>query len=654
MKTNKKGMALIAALMTAFIFLALVSTLVLLSTAGSRQANYAKKATIALHLAEAGIADAIYRLNYCTATGGTFPFGPYPFASGQSSEIPFGTPNVESELVSATEIKGKVEEKGGSYEVKWDTSTTPYKLISTGTYKGTKRKLSVQIRGGTDSAYDRQYEKQGIPEAFNKHVIYAGTINSTGTPTITGNLCGVNISLAAGASGQYTVTKLPSALNICTLSFIPTTPVGPSAPTYTPTTTVIIRDDDGDSSGGPPDYTPDPGPPAADALPSASITYSGDGTNETYTLITNCSLPVDTKWRFERATAASTLTVIVQNNTSIAGTANPGFLEVINGDITLKFDGTNNPDLQGIVKADVGNIVINSGVAATPNDIGADGYSGTTLYAGGGITINYSATTGPIVVNGDIGAVGAVTSHGSTIYGSLLANSNINLLTAASAIYGDVSTDGGSIDLQSTSGGSTIKGSLLAANTITLASAATAIYGDPAYGVSAKDAPIIIYSATTAQININASPKIYLNEDNKAAIIAYATGGTATIDVDANLTDSEISSATSQSQPTIVAYTTSANDAAVNIGSAAAADVNGLIYAHSSNAANAGNITIGTNAGAINGLLVASGIVDLNDKTIAWDKTPFTDATNTDTQIYQGFSGGRRVYLPVLGSWRQE
>jgi len=201
MKTNKKGMALIAALMTAFIFLALVSTLVLLSTAGSRQANYAKKVTIALHLAEAGIADAIYRLNYS-------PDGPFPF---EGSQTPFDTQDPGPPVAGKVEWTSSIQNSGDSYTVTWN-DTEPNKIVSTGTYQGIKRALSVQIRGETDSAEDRQYEKQGIPEAFNKHVVYAQTIQSTAAaPTIAGNLCGVNISLASGASGQYTVTKIPLA-----------------------------------------------------------------------------------------------------------------------------------------------------------------------------------------------------------------------------------------------------------------------------------------------------------------------------------------------------------------------------------------------------------------------------------------------------------
>ena len=147
------------------------------------------------------------------------------------------------------------------------------------------------------------------------------------------------------------------------------------------------------------------------------------------------------------------------------------------------------------------------------------------------------------------------------------------------------------------------------------------------------------------------SPKIYLDSANKAAITAYSTGGNVTVDVNVDLP-----STLNSGQAGIVAYTTSAGgDSTVNIGSAGTdVDINGLVYSYGNNI---GYITLGANAGTVNGALVAggtNGIVDLNDKTLEWDERSFLDATNTDTEIYQGFSGGRRVYLPVLGSWRQE
>ena len=35
---------------------------------------------------------------------------------------------------------------------------------------------------------------------------------------------------------------------------------------------------------------------------------------------------------------------------------------------------------------------------------------------------------------------------------------------------------------------------------------------------------------------------------------------------------------------------------------------------------------------------------------LIWDKKNYVDTTD----VFQNFSGGRRVYLPVIGSWKEE
>ena len=80
--------------------------------------------------------------------------------------------------------------------------------------------------------------------------------------------------------------------------------------------------------------------------------------------------------------------------------------------------------------------------------------------------------------------------------------------------------------------------------------------------------------------------------------------------------------------------------------------VNGLLYTSSSSAT---AITIGNttaNDVIINGTVVTIGTVTLNLCTINWDKSPFL--SNTTPNVYEGFSNGRRIYLPVPGSWREE
>ncbi|PIZ99359.1 hypothetical protein COX84_01130, partial [Candidatus Micrarchaeota archaeon CG_4_10_14_0_2_um_filter_49_7] len=558
MKNNKKGMALIAALMTAFIFLALVSTLVLLSTAGSRQANYAKKATIALHLAEAGIADAIYRLNYCTATGGTFPFGPYPFASGQSSEIPFGTPNVESELVSATEIKGKVEEKGGSYEVKWDTSTTPYKLISTGTYQGIKRALSVQIRGETDSAEDRQYEKQGIPEAFNKHVIYADTVTYA-AGTVDGNIA-YKSSLTGSPSGTNTKTEIPSALSdFCKADTDVAFPDEPSS--YS----IYLR--------------------RGYAYPTS---LSADNHTDTWF---NCpEVPVNGADH-----------TVAEVHYSVAGD------EYTFTDTRIDYSFYVQRDPDG---ANVGNVVFNHANNRTSKFVRADE----------AITISDDITTDTAMATDSAAfrASSVTVNPGRTINGDFIVKNTPTIaLSAGVVIEGTLGCDG----------------DITLGNNITI---------NPDASGGSREAAIIGFSDSgPITININSSPTITLGTAQKRAIIAYttSTGGAVTINVNADLQPQP--PIASKNKAAIVAYTNSANNAVVTIGGTA--NVDGLIYAHSANfPTNVGNINLNS-TGNISGGVVASGTVDLQAGTLTWDSRPFVDATDTDTQIYQGFSGGRRV-----------
>ena len=553
MKTNKKGMALIAALMTAFIFLALVSTLVLLSTAGSRQANYAKKVTIALHLAEAGIADAIYRLNYCSS-------GNYPFAG---SNIPSG---LGSSSLAGDDIVGTLE--GGSYRVDWGAGE-PNKIISTGTYKGIKRKLSVQIRGETDSAADRQYEKQGIPEAFNKHVIYADTVTYA-AGTVDGNIA-YKSSLTGSPSGTNTKTEIPSALSdFCKADTDVAFPDEPSS--YS----IYLR--------------------RGYAYPTS---LSADNHTDTWF---NCpEVPVNGADH-----------TVAEVHYSVAGD------EYTFTDTRIDYSFYVQRDPDG---ANVGNVVFNHANNRTSKFVRADE----------AITISDDITTDTAMATDSAAfrASSVTVNPGRTINGDFIVKNTPTIaLSAGVVIEGTLGCDG----------------DITLGNNITI---------NPDASGGSREAAIIGFSDSgPITININSSPTITLGTAQKRAIIAYttSTGGAVTINVNADLQPQP--PIASKNKAAIVAYTNSANNAVVTIGGTA--NVDGLIYAHSANfPTNVGNINLNS-TGNISGGVVASGTVDLQAGTLTWDSRPFVDATDTDTQIYQGFSGGRRVYLPVLGSWKQE
>ena len=64
MKNNNKGVAMIVAVVMALVFFMLVLTVSVLSTSAYKRSHFYKDRAIALNLAEAGIADALYRMNY--------------------------------------------------------------------------------------------------------------------------------------------------------------------------------------------------------------------------------------------------------------------------------------------------------------------------------------------------------------------------------------------------------------------------------------------------------------------------------------------------------------------------------------------------------------------------------------------------------------
>ena len=146
---------MVVALLMAFIFLMLVLTVSVLSTTAHKRACFGRDRAIALNLAEAGLADALYRMNY------------------RNYETATGSYNIT--WANLTDVSMN----GGSYTVDF---TAPNELSSTGKFKGRQRKIKVGVRGATGGI-------KGIAEAFNKHAVYAKTVTLGATPTtITGNV----------------------------------------------------------------------------------------------------------------------------------------------------------------------------------------------------------------------------------------------------------------------------------------------------------------------------------------------------------------------------------------------------------------------------------------------------------------------------------
>jgi hypothetical protein len=93
-------------------------------------------------------------------------------------------------------------------------------------------------------------------------------------------------------------------------------------------------------------------------------------------------------------------------------------------------------------------------------------------------------------------------------------------------------------------------------------------------------------------------------------------------------------------QATIIAYTQT-NDSYVQIQS----DLTGLVYSHSNAPDKWGAILL--KQGNCRAVFTASGYIYLYGGILTYDSSAYRSNT---TEIYRGFSGGRRIYLP--STWK--
>ena len=596
---NKHGMALVMAIMTAFILMALVASLFWVISSTQRQAEYARNAAAALNLAEAGVADAIYRLNYCTGITAT---DNYPFFG---TYIPFDLTSDDTVLISAPLYaglppptagfsyvnRGIQRNLGNGYYVvgmlgENADATRGDTLIAVGTSKGTRRTLTVPLRGKGDPAKTRDLDDQGISEAFNKHVIYANEVSWT-AGTVTGNIVCANYDVGTPTDPatwpvSFIKTKIdPGGFGV-------PTPVDPGIafPPTAPTPTKIFHDDD---SGGNP-YENILG---GSYVTTADFSTNYNGTVINYTEDTSYDIIgsdiVNTViWKFESDAGHpfNTLSVSANTNNSFysdkAVTVGAFTINESSGTDTAIYSGEtvtiNGATITGAVTA-VGDITINGGTTITGN-----------VKSSGNITIDAAAN--PIIINGCVVCNGTLTLRNSTVVNTITINPNAGSSTLPAALFA-----GSGIDIQST--------------------------------------------ATNLTIT--------LGQNQKAAIMAYGAGAVSvTIDSDLTPTYSD----TNGAQAAIVAYS-SGSTALVTIG----ADINNavpgrgrLIYSYGGTVTGSG-VTLTT--GTVYGTLITNGTVTLTSGTLTYDNTFFITPVNNNfaADIYQGFSGGRRVFVPVYSQW---
>lgn len=609
-----KGVALIVVLVFTFVFSAIILAIVLTSTTSYRRASFYHDKLVAQQLAETGIQDALNKLNYIYHD--THYYGFINTGVCKTNNDYSGEPNVPYTLfASSLNIPNSLANDGVKVSLTINSdNTTLDKLVAVGSYRG--RSVTIQTNIRTISNYfagpagnlswplndTTNQDTKGIPEAFNKHVIYASTVN--GNTTIeTGNVCysSGTYTPAAGSDATSTQTGIvPPGLPMPVLSFVPPDPNG-----LMPDPSSWDKMFKANASNQPYAGTS----PYQVGLP-VGVTYSGNSlTDETYTIN---SAPIGSeKWLFVQK-ATTTLTVKINGSATMnsngmveSGTSgNTAYL-------SLDFSLGNNPNILGQLKAQK-DITLTSGSGTNP--IGTVGQ--TTLWAGGQITIS-SASSYP-TINGDIVGI-----SGSGISFPTSGTNTIN-----------------------------INGAIVSATNVTfpLVTVLNLTLNLNKIPADSMPAAILIYPGT---LTVNGTPTIVLSPttNQKSAIIAYSSGvspvgvsigATGSVDFVNNPIQNLGNKAT------IISY--SQNGVSnVTLGSSTTyAKINGLIYSYGGSGGNNGNITLGTNSGTIiTGSLVANGTVNLGGGSITYDSSLYKNTTNPS--IYSGFTGGRRVYVPT--SW---
>jgi len=546
MKNNNKGVAMIVAVVMALVFFMLVLTVSVLSTSAYKRSHFYKDRAIALNLAEAGIADALYRMNYKdygAGAGHLYPWGDGAADNPDTVNDPFGTGS-------------------GSYIIELtDAGANADILKATGIYKGRRRTIQVKIRGDNAIGDDLNKVDNGIAEAFNKHVVYAKTVTLGATPTtITGNV--ITESADPGTVVGRTWTQM--AANA--LGAVPAPPDINS------------------------DITADPGNEAG--FVAAGGTWYKNGW-----------LQGDEVTSFNASGYGAYVDATDTYNFDAATKTIANSLYIVQGTI-----GANGPGGPGSVLAENGHA----------------NFTNTTTFsnffkAAGQITVSNTVT---VNANGALKGLGGITVNGATITGSLaVRDSDLSFSTAASTID---------------SSGNTKKGA------------------------------VMLYDAlgnNSLTIDANFAPNITLkNDDSQAAIIVYSTVAITAAEPVAINDAPQINLASGNQPAGIIVYSTSDN---ANLTINTPADtINGLIYAGSGDATATYSATITLTDGTVGsstlgGVIVAGGTdpantaggtINLNGGTINWKKRNYV-ATSS---IFQNFSGGRRVYLPVIGSWKEE
>lgn len=492
---KKNGVALVIVIVLILLFSAIILSVVLTSTTAYRRSTYFRDRNIAFNLAQIGIADALYKLNYRYHDANHY-YGFRP--DGECLLLTDGVPangTTYEYTISATQLGLPLASinDGATVQLIISDGTFYDTLISTGRYRGRTVRISTNIRTQSDENTNLQrtledstnQDTKGIPEAFNKHVIYAGNVSGSGTK-VKGNIATQSSKPSSWPPSWTDATWTQTSISL-PVPFIPSLPFEIQPPDPAPAGWVEFQ------MRGQPRYRIDGGTWQT-PLP-AGVTYSSDGTGtETFTFTTYT--PPGNRKIYVRASFSPS------GRSGGACFDNATIVNSVLADGNIVFKGTINLSNSTVFEADVdgdgiGTLIIHPNTTFSGSDLIVYDYNGD-----GSFTINHSNIR---------------------IDGAFVTNCSLTIGPSANNLTIDASSSTKSAALTIYS---------LSSYTFTLNSTPNIILGDNqkyTFLLLSTNQPIIANIGTGGNVNFISNP--IANLENRPTIVAYSISGSTSINI---------------------------------------------------------------------------------------------------------------------------
>jgi len=501
---RKKAVALVIVIVLILLFSAIILSVVLTSTTAYRRSAYFRDRNIAFNLAHLGIADALYRLNYRYHDPAHY-YGFRP--DGECLLYTDGLPTnntTYSYSLKASElgfINASIND-GVTVQLMINDGTYGDTILATGKYRGRTAKISVNIRTLSDENTNLQrpladitdWDTKGIPEAFNKHVIYAQSVSDTGTK-VKGNIATTFSKQSpwpaewTDATWTQTDISLPRPLipslpfEIRPLEIRPPDPPGAGWVEFQMRDQARYRID-----GGSWQLLP----------PGGGVDYNFDGTGTETFIFTSIPPFVENRKIYVRASFAPAGR---SGGACFDGRSTP--ISVVNSvlaDGSITFYGDINLSEDAIFEADVNN-----------DGVGTVIIQPKTTFTGSDLIIyDYNGNGSSVINHSDITINGALVTNCSLTIGSTANNLTIDATN---------STKSAALTIYSPSN-----------FTFTLNSTPNIILGNNqshAFLLLSTTQPIVASLGNSGNVNFEANP--IENLGDKSTIVAYSTASSASI-----------------------------------------------------------------------------------------------------------------------------